>query len=52
MDGYTFATMKLWDPHFHIWAASAGVDDAGYGLASYERDAANAMRAYGVAAGD
>jgi predicted TIM-barrel fold metal-dependent hydrolase len=30
--------MKLWDPHFHIWDVSAGVDAAGYGLASYERD--------------
>ena len=30
--------MKLWDPHFHTWDVSAGVDDAGYGLASYERD--------------
>ena len=29
--------MKLWDPHFHIWDVSAGVDDAGYGLADYER---------------
>ena len=32
--------MKLWDPHFHIWDASAGADDAGYGLAGYERDVA------------
>ena len=32
--------MKLWDPHFHVWDASAGVDDAGYGLADYERDVA------------
>ena len=30
--------MKLWDPDFHIWDVSAGVDDAGYGLADYERD--------------
>ena len=30
--------MKLWDPHFHIWDVSAGMDDAGYGLAGYERD--------------
>ena len=29
--------MTLWDPHFHIWDVSAGVDDAGYGLADYER---------------
>ena len=41
MDGYTPATMELWDPHFHIWDASAGVDDAGYGLARYERDVAS-----------
>ena len=40
MDEYTLVTMKLWDPHFHIWDASAGVDDAGYGLAGYERDVA------------
>ena len=33
--------MKLWDPHFHIWDVSAGVDDAGYGLAGYERDVAS-----------
>ena len=33
--------MKLWDPHFHIWDVSAGVDDAGYGLARYERDVAS-----------
>ena len=33
--------MKLWDPHFHIWDASAGVDDAGYSLADYERDIAS-----------
>jgi predicted TIM-barrel fold metal-dependent hydrolase len=32
--------MKLWDPHFHIWDVAAGVDDAGYGLADYERDVA------------
>ena len=30
--------MKLWDPHFHIWDVSSGVDDVGYTLASYERD--------------
>ena len=30
--------MKLWDPHFHIWDVAAGMDDAGYGLAGYERD--------------
>ena len=30
--------MKLWDPHFHIWDVSSGVEDAGYALASYERD--------------
>ena len=30
--------MKLWDPHFHIWDVSSGVDDAGYALARYERD--------------
>ncbi len=33
--------MQFWDPHFHIWDASAGVDDAGYGLADYERDVAS-----------
>ena len=38
IDGYTHATMKLWDPHFHIWDVSSGVDDAGYALARYERD--------------
>ena len=32
--------MKLWDPHFHVWDVSAGVDDAGYRLADYERDVA------------
>ena len=33
--------MQLWDPHFHIWDVAAGVDDAGYSLASYERDVAS-----------